>query len=477
MALSDFLKKPRLGCLIEGELLEAPQREATVFISPATGQAWKAIATAAPTDTQRAIESAQNAFKQWKEVPAPIRGGIVRKMGDIMLDHRDALAEVMAMEMGKPLKDGIREVSYAAGFFHWFAGEAERIYGKTVPSQFSNKRLMVLHEPVGVCGVITPWNFPLAMGARKIAAALAAGCSIVAKPSSETPVSMLAMGVIGLMAGLPQGAFNVVIGPEQEIGQVLLESPLVRKISFTGSTEVGRYLYRESAKTLKKLSLELGGHAPVIVFRDAHLDKAVAGCITAKFRNTGQTCVSPNRFFVQKGIYEAFLEKFIEEVKKLKVGNPLDSATDLSDVLHPQSITKMKNHIDDALKKGATGMLMGKEPFYPTILSGLNRDMLVFHEETFGPLAAIMPFETVEEGIALANDTHYGLASYAFTQSLATAQAVMDQLEFGIIGLNDGLPSTPQASFGGIKNSGFGREGGPSGINEYLVEKFVSISF
>jgi succinate-semialdehyde dehydrogenase/glutarate-semialdehyde dehydrogenase len=392
-----------------------------------------------------------------------------------MMEYRELLSYVMAMEMGKPVREGLREVEYAAGFYFWFAGEAERIYGQTIPSQHSNKRLMLVHEPIGVCAIITPWNFPIAMGARKIAAALAAGCTVVAKPSPECPVSMALVALMCQIAQVPPGVFNMLIGSEEEIGRAFLESEVVRKISFTGSCEVGKYLYKNSADTLKRLTLELGGHAPLLVFNDASIKKAVQGSLIAKFRNNGQTCVAANRFFIQNEIYDDYLNSLLESIQRLRIGDPLDHDTDLSTVLHPSAISKVKKHTQDALQKGAIPILLGREPYEPTVLTEVTPDMLVFKEETFGPLIAIMRFQSIEEGIALANQSPYGLASYAFTENLTTAYKIIDQLQYGIIGLNDGLPSTPQASFGGIKNSGFGREGGPSGLREYLVEKFVSL--
>lgn len=475
MDVEQFLDQPKLGYFIDGKFIVPSEKKEREFISPVTGKAWKTLVEADQQSAQQAIEAAKKAFHDWKQIPSPVRGGYLRKIGDLMNEYKEDFANVMAMEMGKPVREGLGEVAYASGYFHWFAGEAERIFGQTIPSQYKGKWLMILREPVGVCAAITPWNFPLAVPARKIAPALAAGCTIVVKPSPETPVSLLLLAHICNMAELPKGVVNIIDGPEKEIGQVLLDSPIIRKLTFTGSTQVGRYLYRHSSQTLKKLTLELGGHAPLIVFDDADLDKAVEGTIGGKFRNNGQTCVSPNRIFVQDGIYDTFVKKFVDGVKRLRIGNPLDPQTELSHVLHPESVKKVKKHIQDAIDKGAKAELQGKEPYEPTILIDVTPDMIIFREETFGPVAPIIRFKSDEEGIALANDSEFGLSSYVFTESLSRAIAVMEKLEYGIIGLNDGVPSAPQASFGGIKSSGFGREGGPTAIQEYLNEKFVSI--
>lgn len=473
MDLKTFLNQETVGCFIDGKL---SGKESESLISPLTKQHWKTIRTASLNDCKHAILSAEKAFLEWKEVPSPLRAQILRKIGSLMSSNKELLAHIMAMEMGKSIKDGFREVDYAAGFFHWFAGEAERIYGLTIPSQFPDKRLMIQWEAVGVCGLITPWNFPLAMGARKIAPALAAGCTIILKPSQECPVSMAAFAHLCHLAELPPGVFNLLIGPEKEIGQSLLESNAIRKISFTGSCEVGKYLFQHSANTLKKLTMELGGHAPLLVFDDASIDKAVKGCIEAKFRNNGQTCIAPNRVLIQNKIYDSFIERLIPAVQKLKSGNPLDPETDVSNILHHSASEKVKNHIEDAIHKGAIPLLLGKKPHDPTVLSEVTDNMLIFNEETFGPVISITKFQTIEEGIKLANQSPYGLSSYAFTESLTTAYRAIKDLQYGIIGINDGLPSTPQASFGGIKHSGLGREGGPNGLKEYLIEKYVSFS-
>lgn len=475
MDVEQFLDQPIIGFFIDGAFRVPQGREPKALVSPAIGTVWKEIVEANSDDVGDAVAAAERAFISWKRVPPPVRGGFLRRIGDLLLEYQDAIAWVMAMEMGKPVTQGKGEVVYSAGYFHWFAGEAERIYGMTIPSQFQNKRLILCYEPVGVAASITPWNFPLAMAARKIAAALAAGCTAVNKPSPESPVTMLLFAHLCNMAGLPQGVMGVVPGPEKEVGEALLGVPQVRKLSFTGSTPVGKYLYEHSANTLKKLTLELGGHAPLLVFDDADIGKAVTGTVESKFRNNGETCVCANRIFVQEGILDAFSNALVKAIKKLKIGDPFDASSDLTTILHPASVAKVQHHVQDALDKGAKALLLGNEPYQPAVLSGVTPEMRIFSEETFGPVAPLISFKDDSEGIAMANKGGFGLASYVFTKSLERAFKVVEELEYGIVGVNDGRPSTYQGSFGGVKNSGFGREGGPTAIKEYLVEKFVSI--
>lgn len=475
MDLTEFLNKEQFSSFVNGDFVSSKNEDTNNFISPVTKKAWKSFSLASEQQVQTAIEAAQNAFFQWKITPSPVRGMFLRQCGDALLANKELLADVMAMEMGKTIRDGIKEVEYSAGFFHWFAGEAERIYGLTIPSQHIEKRIMVLKEPIGVSGLITPWNFPLAMPARKIGAALAAGCTAILKPASECPLSGLAIAYIFQSLGLPPGVLNVVIGDEKKIGKALLESPIVRKIGFTGSDEVGKYLYAQSAPTLKKLTLELGGHAPFIVFDDANLERVIEGIMISKFRNSGQTCIAPNRMIVQEKIFPEFLKELIKSLKEIKTGNPLNPSTDLTNILHSSASKKVKKHVDDAVKKGAKIEYEGKEMCDPFVLSGVTENMLIFNEETFGPVVPITTFKTMPEAIMLANRSQYGLASYLFTENLTTAHIIIGALEYGIIGLNDGLPSSPQLPFGGMKYSGFGKEGGPSGMDEYLVEKSVSI--
>lgn len=438
--------------------------------SPVLEEVWLKITPASEADVSHAIDAAHSAFEKWKKTTAFERAHLLRAIAQKLRQNQSFLAEIMTLEIGKPIKESAAEVEYAAGYFDWYASECERIYGLILPSRHERKRLSIQYMPIGVCGLITPWNFPLAIPGRKVAAALAAGCTVVLKPSPECPVSSLAMAYMAADMGLPAGVLNIVIGDEQTVGNALLRSQKVRKLSFTGSCEVGKLLYRESAETLKKMTMELGGHAPLIVFDDADIEQAVAETITAKFRNTGQTCVAPNRLFVQEKIYDKYVSQLTEKVKALKVGNPLDPATQISNILHPSVQKKLKEHYEDAVKKGAKSYMEG----IPSIVGGIQPSMTVYHEETFGPLLPIIKFKDEAEVVQKANDTEFGLAAYVFTQNLGRADRVVSQLEYGLIGLNDGMPSSPEASFGGIKGSGFGREGGPNGIYDYLVEKCVS---
>ncbi|MEM1283663.1 MAG: NAD-dependent succinate-semialdehyde dehydrogenase [Chlamydiota bacterium] len=477
VSLEKYVLQEEFASFINGQQVAKSSGEPIEQVSPLTKKMWKTVLPAGVGETGFAVSSAQQAFKQWSKTPSPLRAKVLRDIANLLMEHKELLANTITLEMGKPIKESHAEIVYSASYFSWFAGEAERIYGTSIPSQFPNKSLKIIHEPVGVCGFITPWNFPIAMPARKVAAALAAGCTTIIKPSPETPISMFLLAKICQIAGVPDGSVNVVVGPEKEIGNIFLDSPVVRKISFTGSTQVGMYLYRRSADTMKKLTLELGGHAPLIVFDDASIEKAIEGTIIAKFRNTGQTCVCANRIFVQEGIYDQFLEAFVSAVERLKVGDPLDENTDLSIFIHESAQVKVKDHVEDALVKGAEAVLMSEQPYEPKILTGINPSMKIFTEETFGPVAPIMKFCSVDEGITLANASEFGLASYVFTNSMECANTAVSRLEYGIIGVNDGLVSTAQASFGGMKNSGLGREGGPTGIDEYLLEKYVSIAF
>lgn len=476
MDLEQFLDQPVLG-FFSGGAFALPDGRVRELISPVTGRPWKHYAVADRNATLQAIAAANTAFSSWKRTPAPERARFLRHLGDLILKHRKELAHTMAMEIGKPVTQGEGEAAYAAGYFHWFAGEAERIYGQSIPSQFADKRLEIRYEPVGVVAALTPWNFPLAMAARKIAAALAAGCTAINRPSDESPVTMLLFGWLCQQAGLPEGVVTVLPGSIEEVSQILLESPVVKKVSFTGSTPVGKLLYAQCAPTLKKLTLELGGHAPLLVFDDADPALAAREAARGKFRNNGQTCVCPNRFYVQEGIYTTFMDCFIAEVKKLKVGDPLDPASDLSAILHPSSLRKTVEHLKDALAKGAELILRGEDPYHPAIVANITPEMLLYREETFGPLAGIRKFATEEEGLTMANASSYGLAAYLFTNDLSRAERALQRLECGIIGVNDGVPSTSQASFGGVKQSGFGREGGPTGLRDYLVEKYVSMRY
>lgn len=448
------------------------QKEGNVEVlnSPVLKSPWLNVSPASKEISKNAVSSASNALKKWSALTAFERGNILRGIAQRIRVNKAFLAEIMTLEIGKPIRESLVEVEYAAGYFDWYAAEGERVQGTIMPSRFPNKRLSIQYAPVGVCALITPWNFPFAIPGRKVAAALAAGCTVVLKPSPECPMSALAIAYMASEEGVPPGVINVLIGSEKEIGDVLLESPLVRKLSFTGSCEVGKLLFGKSSQTLKKMTMELGGHAPLIVFDDADISQAVDQTIAAKFRNSGQTCVAPNRIFVQSKIYDTFAERLVTAVRKLKVGDPREESTDISNVLHPSAQEKFQQHKEDALKRGAKEYLAGT----PSILGGITPQMLVYHEETFGPLVPLIKFSEDQEAIDAANRTEYGLAAYVFTQSLSRADKAVQGLEYGIIGLNDGVPSAPEMSFGGMKGSGFGREGGPHGIYDYLVEKCVS---
>jgi len=473
-SLHEFFNFSQLSSWVGGKMIRFNKEKKSTLKSPTTKKAWKTLSLASPSDVKKGIAAAHEAFPEWRSVSFKKKGTILRKLAALIEDNRSIFAEAMILEMGKTKKDALAEVTYSLGFFAWFAGEAERVFEKRRASSDGAKTLEYRFEPIGVAGLITPWNFPLAMPARKVAAALAAGCTVVLKPSPECPVTALLLARACQIAGVPDGAVNIVIGEEEEVGEALLDSPLVKKLGFTGSTEVGRFLYERSAPTLKKLTLELGGHAPGIIFDDADLEETVKQVIAAKFRNNGQTCIAINRLYVQSGIYSKFQKALIKEIKKLKAGDPRVESTDLTTVLHPASTKKVKAHLKDALAKGAKAPIQGKHPYEPTLLTGVKKNMKLMKEETFGPVLPLIKFKTLEEAVEEANSTPYGLASYLFTQSMATSEKVASELQYGIIGVNDGLPSAPEASFGGVKDSGFGREGGPTGIYEYLREKFIS---
>jgi succinate-semialdehyde dehydrogenase / glutarate-semialdehyde dehydrogenase len=450
--------------------------------NPATGDVIADVAKAGATETHQAIRAAEIAFPVWRGLTAKERGARVRRWGELMLEHRDALAELLTREQGKPLAEAKGEVAYAASFLEWFAEEAKRSYGDVIPSSKPGSKIIVTREPVGVVAAITPWNFPLAMITRKAGPALAAGCTMVLKPSEETPLSALALAVLAAQAGIPAGVFNVVSGDAVAIGGALTASPIVRKLSFTGSTRVGKLLAAQSADTLKKLSLELGGNAPFIVFDDADLDAAVQGAMASKFRNTGQTCVCVNRFFVQAGVYAEFTQRLTEAVRKLRVGDALEQEVDQGPLINEAAFRKVGDHVTDALSKGATVLTGGRAhvlggTFYePTVLVHANRTMSIAQEETFGPVAACFRFETEAEAITLANDTPFGLAAYFYTRDLGRAWRVADALETGMVGINEGIISTEVAPFGGVKQSGLGREGSKYGLDEYMEMKYMMIS-
>ncbi|KKI92013.1 succinate-semialdehyde dehydrogenase [Bacillus sp. SA1-12] len=447
--------------------------------NPATNEMIATVPKGGAKEAEKAIEAATDAFQKWAAYSAYERADLIRKWHDLVHQHQEELAMLMTMEQGKPIKEASGEINYANGFFSWYAEEAKRIYGETIPATQRNKRLFVQKQPVGVVAVITPWNFPAAMITRKVAPALAAGCTVVIKPAEQTPLTALKLAMLADEAGIPKGVINVVCGHAKEIGEVLLQDQRVRKLTFTGSTEVGKLLMQQSAQTVKKVSLELGGHAPVIVLADVDLDKAVEGVVSAKFRNAGQTCICANRIYVHESIYQSFIEKLIPKVKELVLGNGLEERVDIGPLIDQKAVEKVLQHIEDAVEKGARVELGGKRReglfIEPTILSNIDDNMLCMTEETFGPVAPVTTFKTEEEVIKRANNSIYGLAAYVFTENLSKGIKVTEALEYGIIGLNDGLPSTPQAPFGGFKQSGIGREGGHHGIEEYLEVKYISL--
>ncbi|KAF1058584.1 NAD-dependent succinate-semialdehyde dehydrogenase [Burkholderia gladioli] len=475
--MSEFLKT---GHYIGGEWHEPRGGEATyAVLNPATGETVAEVARGGAAETRHAIAAAERAWPAWRALTAKERGARVKRWGELMLEHRDALAELLTREQGKPLAEARGEVGYAASFFEWFGEEAKRMYGDVIPSPKPNSQIVVTKEPVGVVAAITPWNFPLAMITRKAGPALAAGCTMVLKPSEETPLSAFALAVLAERAGIPAGVFNIVSGDAVAIGGALTESPVVRKLSFTGSTRVGKLLARQSADTLKKLSLELGGNAPFIVFDDADLDAAVEGAIASKFRNTGQTCVCVNRFLVQDGVYEAFTGKLAEAVRKLRVGDALAGEVDQGPLINAAALDKVERHVADATGHGARVLTGGRRhalggTFYePTVLAEVAADALIAGEETFGPVAACFRFSTEEQAIAAANDTPFGLSAYFYTRDLGRAWRVAGALESGMVGVNDGIISTEVAPFGGVKQSGLGREGSKYGIDEYVELKYT----
>ncbi len=472
---SDSFLKER--CFIDGAWV-ANAGETIKVTNPASGEVLGAAPKFGRAETRRAIDAAYEAFPDWRARSAEERGGFCMKIHDALMDHQAALGELLTREMGKPLAEAKGEVAYAAAFFKWFAEEVRRVYGDVIPSPWADKRIIVTKEPVGVVGSITPWNFPTAMIARKAAAALAAGCPIICKPASQTPFSALAYGVIAEMVDLPKGLLNVITGSASEIAGEFCENPKLRKITFTGSTPVGKGLASNALKYMKRISMELGGNAPFIVFDDADLDRAVDGAIASKYRNSGQTCVCANRVYVQSGVYDAFAEKLTAKARDLKVGDGLENGVEQGPLIDAAAVAKVEEHIADATAKGARVLTGGKPHalggtfFEPTVLRDVNADMLIASDETFGPVAPLFKFDTEEEVIALANDTEFGLASYFYTNDLGRAWRVMEALEYGMVAVNEGILSTPVAPFGGVKESGQGREGSRYGLEDYLNVKF-----
>ncbi|WGZ99313.1 NADP-dependent succinate-semialdehyde dehydrogenase [Klebsiella michiganensis] len=471
----------RQQALINGRWRDASSKETLAVTNPANGQQLGSVPKMGAAETREAIDAAAGALPAWRALTAKERSAILRRWFELMMEHQDDLARLMTLEQGKPLAEAKGEISYAASFIEWFAEEGKRIYGDTIPGHQADKRLLVIKQPIGVTAAITPWNFPAAMITRKAGPALAAGCTMVLKPASQTPFSALALAELANRAGIPEGVFNVVTGSASEVGNELTGNPLVRKLSFTGSTEIGRQLMEQCAKDIKKVSLELGGNAPFIVFDDADLDKAVEGALASKFRNAGQTCVCANRLYVQDGVYYRFAEKLQQAVSKLQIGDGLQPNVTIGPLIDEKAIAKVQEHIADALGKGARIVTGGKVHelggnfFQPTILVDVPGDAKVAKEETFGPLAPLFRFKDEADVIAQANDTEFGLAAYFYARDLSRVFRVGEALEYGIIGINTGLISTEVAPFGGVKSSGLGREGSKYGIEDYLEIKYMCI--
>ncbi|KWT79150.1 MULTISPECIES: NAD-dependent succinate-semialdehyde dehydrogenase [unclassified Variovorax] len=479
------LKDPTLlrqQVFLAGEWIDADTRETIPVSNPATGEQIGTVPSCGAEETQRAIAAAESAQRDWARRPAKERTAILRKLNDLMLANQDDLALIMTAEQGKPLAESKGEIAYAASFIDWFADEARRVYGDTIPAPSADRRILALKQPIGVTAAITPWNFPTAMLTRKAGPALAAGCAMVVKPATQTPFSALAFAELAERAGLPKGLLSVLTGSASKIGGEMTRNPTVRKLTFTGSTEVGRMLMKQSADTIKKLSLELGGNAPFIVFDDADIDAAVEGAMVSKYRNTGQTCVCANRIYVQKGVLADFTDKLVAKVRALKVGNGVEPGVTQGPLIDDKAVAKIEEHVADALVKGGKVLTGGRRHalggrFYePTVVAGATRDMLVAHEETFGPLAPVFAFDTEAEAIALANDTEFGLASYFYSRDIGRIMRVAEQLESGIVGVNTGLISTAEAPFGGVKQSGLGREGSKYGLDEFLEIKYVCLA-
>jgi succinate-semialdehyde dehydrogenase / glutarate-semialdehyde dehydrogenase len=468
-------------CFMDGGWIGADDGGTLGVTNPANGQALGSIPNMGAAETRRAIAAAGAALPAWRARTAKERAILMRRWFDLMIEHQEDLATLMTAEQGKPLAESKSEIAYAASFIEWFAEEAKRVYGDVIPGHQSDKRILVLRQPVGVVAAITPWNFPTAMITRKAGPALAAGCTLVCKPATQTPYSALALAELSARAGIPKGVFNVITGSAAGIGGEMTANPSVRKVTFTGSTEVGKRLMSQCAGTVKKLSLELGGNAPFIVFDDADLEAAVQGAIASKYRNTGQTCVCANRLLIQSGIYETFADKLKTAVAQLRVGDGLAGVTDQGPLIDAKAVAKVEEHVADALAKGAKLALGGKRHalgglfFEPTILTDVTANMLLAREETFGPVAPLFKFETEAQAIAMANDTEFGLAAYIYTRDLARSWRVSEAVEYGIVGLNTGIISTEVAPFGGVKESGIGREGSKYGILDYTEIKYVCV--
>jgi succinate-semialdehyde dehydrogenase/glutarate-semialdehyde dehydrogenase len=478
------LKDPSLlrqQCYVDGQWVDADSKGTFEIKNPANGERVGTMPKMSRAEVARTIDAANAAFPAWRAKTGKERAALLRKWFDLIVANADDLAMIMTMEQGKPLSESKGEVVYSASFIEWFGEEAKRVYGDTIPQNVPGRRIIVMKEPIGVVAAITPWNFPSAMITRKVGPAIAAGCTVVCRPASQTPFSATALAELAHRAGIPKGVFNVITGSAGEMGAELTSNPIVRKLSFTGSTEVGKLLMEQCAGTVKKVSMELGGNAPFIVFDDADLDAAVQGALASKYRNTGQTCVCANRLLVQDKVYDAFVEKLTTAVKKLKVGMGWEDGVTQGPLIDLKAVAKMEEHIGDAVAKGAKVVLGGKRHalggsfFEPTIVTGVTTEMKVAREETFGPLAPIFRFKTEEEAIKMANDTEFGLASYFYARDLGRVWRVAEGLEYGIVGINEGLISTEVAPFGGVKESGIGREGSKYGIEDYLEIKYLAM--
>ena len=476
MNYSDFVRNQ---CFVDGIWCDADQGGTISVTDPATGETITTVPQMGAAETARAIAAAEAALPAWRAKTAGERAKILRKLFDLMIANQDALGELLSREQCKPLAEAKGEIAYSASFIEWFAEEGKRAYGEVIPGHAADRRIVTLRQPIGVVAAITPWNFPSAMIGRKMGPALAAGCTMVLKPASQTPLSALALAVLAEQAGIPKGVFNVITGRAGAIGGELTANPVVRKISFTGSTEVGRELMRQSADTIKKLSMELGGNAPFLVFDDADVDAAVEGAMISKFRNGGQTCVCTNRFYVQDGVYDEFVAKLAKRVSGLKLGRGIESGVEIGPLIDAPAVAKVEEHLQDAVAGGAKVLAGGKRSdlggtwFEPTVVANVTNDMLLCREETFGPLAGVVRFTDEADAIAQANNSEFGLASYFYARDLSRVWRVAEALEAGIVGVNTGLISTEVAPFGGIKQSGLGREGSRHGLDDYMEIKYV----
>ena len=468
-------------CFVNGLWTDSQNGKTIEVNNPATMEIVGKVPNFTAEETKSAIDHAEKAFQSWKNTTAKERSIILKKWSDLIIEHVDDLAKIMTIEQGKPLAEAKGEILMGASYIEFYAEEAKRVYGDIIPDPRPGKRIVIIKQPVGVVGAITPWNFPNSMITRKCAAALAVGCTTVVKPASQTPFSALAVAELAKAAGFPDGVFNIVTGSAKDIGMELTKNPKIKKISFTGSTEVGKILMEQSASTVKKLSMELGGHAPFIVFEDANIDEAVTGAIQSKFRNSGQTCICTNRLFVHEKVYDSFLQKFTNEVKKIKVGNGLNDGIVSGPLIDKSSLDKVIDHVQDAVNTGAKIAVggevhsLGGNFYQPTVLSNVSTEAKITFEETFGPVAPLYKFSSDDEVIKMANDTPYGLASYFYSRDIGRIWKVAEALEYGIVSINNGLPTIPEIPFGGVKESGMGREGSRYGLDDYLIIKYISM--